>query len=766
MKAAAGRGHLAGVLGAAWAATAPARLGAQPLGARLAAALEAESEERRLFLWLPVASGAGVFLYLGAEREPVVWLPLGLGLAFAGLAVATRHRPAPFCLAVAALALVCGFLSAEWRSLTQATPLLERIRIVKLTGFVEEVDPRPIGSRFVLRVETAGDLDPAQRPRRVRLTTRRNDAIEAGQVVAVTARLLPPSRAALPGGYDFARDAYFAGIGAVGSALGRIVPATASRPAELAERGRAAVDRFRNRLAARVSQAVGGEDAGAVAAAMVTGKRDLLSADGRDIIREAGIFHIITIAGVQMTLVAAMLFGGTRRLLACSRTLALRTPIKAWAAVVAIAGALAYDIGTGSRIGTQRALFMTVIMLGAILARRRALTMRNLALAALAVILLEPEAVAGASFQLSFAAVAALIAIQERRLARPLADPDPYAVPSRPSASIRGGLMGHAADLAHKTAGLFVATVGATAATASFMAADFHELSPYVLVGNPLTLTVIELFAVPGALVGTMLYPLGLDGWVWQWVGLGIRIVLAAARYLAAAPASTVHLPGFAPWALPCLAMALFSVVIWRTDVLRLTAVPWLAIGLAGAAAGPRYDLIVAPTGESVALRGPDGRFGLVGKANAFTAEQWLRADGDPREVGPKVAPAMLAEGGRCDRIGCVAPVPGGQVLSVVADPDAFEEDCRRADIIVTPLLAPASCAAELIVDRSTLEETGALALERRGGAWIRHPSRSDAEDRPWSPAPRPRRPRPVPRSTEEAPDPNEASEGEPVRLP
>jgi predicted membrane metal-binding protein len=139
--------------------------------------------------------------------------------------------------------------------------------------------------------------------------------------------------------------------------------------------------RPRNALARRIDTIVGG-DAGAIAAAMVTGKRDLLSNEAKETIREAGIFHIITISGIQMTLVAAIFFVGVRRLLALSQTLALSYPIKKWAALFAIAGAIFYDIATGSRVGTERALFMTLIMLTSVLLDRQALTMRNLAIAA------------------------------------------------------------------------------------------------------------------------------------------------------------------------------------------------------------------------------------------------------------------------------------------------------------------------------------------------------------------------------------------------
>ena len=186
-------------------------------------------------------------------------------------------------------------------------------------------------------------------------------------------------------------------------------------------------------------------------------------------------------------------------------------PIKKWAAAVAMAGSVFYDIVTGSRVGTERALIMTLIVLSAVIMNRRALTMRNLAFAVLAVVAIEPEALLGVSFQLSFAAVAALVAVMKLVIAALEVDPDPF-VPKR-GADDRPSFFD--AHLMEKPLALLVATAFATSATASFMAYHFHDLSPDVLIGNPLTLTVIEVFAVPGALLGAVLYPLGLDGPVW-----------------------------------------------------------------------------------------------------------------------------------------------------------------------------------------------------------------------------------------------------------
>ena len=590
------------------------------------------------------------------------------------------------------------------------------------------MDLRTVGARLVLTVVDPGDMPKEIAPRRVRVTTRKAPNVAAGDYVALQARLLPPSRAALPGGYDFSRDAYFQGVGAVGSTLGAIQVLPPPRESSWSQRFGASIDQARNRLALRVDAIIGGDE-GAIAAAMVTGKRDFLSNDAKDLIREAGIFHIITISGVQMTLVAGILFVLTRRLLAFSPTLALNHPIKKWAAVIAMVGSCFYDFATGSRVGTERALIMTLIVLGAVVLDRRALTMRNLAFAVLAIVALEPEAILGVSFQLSFAAVGALVAVMEGRLARVEQGLDPF-VPERGKAPRHGAVCTH---LIEKPRALLFATLCATSATASFMAYHFHDLSPYVLIGNPLTLTIIEFFAVPGALLGTALYPLGLDAWVWLYVGGGIKFILWVARFIAAAPGSTLHVRAFAPYALPCLSLAVMSAILWRTWTFRAMAIPFATLGLIGALHGPSYDVIIPPSADQVALRDADGRLIVVGKRfNAFAAEQWLTADGDDREPNAARDP----EAG-CDRVGCVGDLLEGQSLSLVLDRAAFEEDCARAAIIVSALTAPASCGAAEVFDEKRLAETGAVGLNWDGQRFVVASDRSALEDRPWSPAPK-----------------------------
>ncbi len=716
-------------------------------------AFQREIDERRLFLWVPALAGAGDALYFSADREPSLAFAAILFALLCATAVAARQRLPAFRLAVALAAVAGGVVCGAARTALVAAPVLDRVRIVKLAGFVEEMDFRREGARFVLRVSSAEGLDAAHTPYRVRLTTRRAPGVEAGDFVTAQARLTPPARAALPGGYDFARDAFFARIGAVGNALGKIEPASAPAPADFGLRFYAGVDRARNALARRVEALIGGP-AGAVGAAMVAGKRDLLDDPTREVIREAGIFHIITIAGVQMTLVAGIFFWGLRRLLAMSRTLALRYPIKKWAAGLAMIGAIAYDIGTGSRVGTERALFMTLIMLGAVLFDRRALSMRNLALAALAVIVFEPEALLGASFQLSFAAVAGLVAAWEARVEARALLWRAEEFPLREARVDRRDILLRLIDKTrHGPASTLFATACATSATASFIAYNFHELSPYVLIGNPLTLAIIELFAVPAALLGAALYPLGLDGLVWQWLGLGINFVLWAAAWIAALPAATVHLREFAPYAIVFLTLAVLCAVLWRSAPLRALAAPLAAIGLYGAAHGPVFDIAIAPSGDAIAARQVDGALAALGRRpSPFVVEQWLRADADGRPAGDALAAvagtARAQQAGhfepvdgstppRCDTLGCVAILNDGRSLALVLAASAFAEDCGRAEIIVSPLTAPPGCRAERVIDRPALDARGATTLRLNLDDIVERTARGADEDRPWSPAPR-----------------------------
>ncbi len=187
-----------------------------------AGCLQQEVEQRRLFPWIAVAFGLGILLVFAAEGRPALWAPLAGASGAVAAAVLVRGRLASFAAAVAIAALFLGFAAGVVRMRAVEAPVLGRTTIAPLTGFVESVDEREVGARMVVRVHEFAALPFEQRPSRVRVIVRDRQALKAGDFIAAHARLLPPPEAARPGGYDFARDAYFRGICAVGSLTGRV----------------------------------------------------------------------------------------------------------------------------------------------------------------------------------------------------------------------------------------------------------------------------------------------------------------------------------------------------------------------------------------------------------------------------------------------------------------------------------------------------------------------------------------------------------------
>ncbi|MGL5362738.1 MAG: ComEC/Rec2 family competence protein, partial [Bosea sp. (in: a-proteobacteria)] len=388
------------------------KLGARPATGKAAldwrkhfsAMVALEEERRRWFNWLPVCMGLGVLAWFMADREPALWAPV-LGFLICSIAAfLMRTRLVAFRILAAFAATFLGFSAAVWRTESIRAPVLERIQILPVSGFVESVEIRPSGSRLVLIVTSMEGIPADKRPTRIRVTMP-GKTVKPGEHISASARLLPPPEPARPGGYDFARDAFFRGIGAVGSVPGQIKlsPPPVAEPFGLS--WKVGIDRARNALTERIANTIGGQ-AGAVAAALVTGKRGLITEATNDDLRAAGIYHVVSISGLHMVLAAGTIFWLIRAILALSQTIALNWPVKKIAAVGAMIGATAYCIFSGSEVATERSLVMTLVMLGAILVDRPALSMRNLAISAIIVLLREPDTILGPSFQMSFGAVA------------------------------------------------------------------------------------------------------------------------------------------------------------------------------------------------------------------------------------------------------------------------------------------------------------------------------------------------------------------------
>jgi competence protein ComEC len=246
-----------------------------------------------LFPWLAVAFGVGIGLAFAADGPLSSWAPLIGGLLAAGAALVVRGRPVPLAIILALAMAFFGFLATVMRMAMVEAPILTRLTIGSASGFVESLEERGSGGRLVLVNPKLDGVAAERWPARIRVSTRSLAGIKPGDYVKGTMRLLPLPEASWPGGYDFARDAYFRGIGAVGSVSGRLATIDPPVAPSLALRVAAGIDRARNALTARIAETIGGQ-AGAVAAALITGKRGLIDEQTNDILRAAGIYHVVS----------------------------------------------------------------------------------------------------------------------------------------------------------------------------------------------------------------------------------------------------------------------------------------------------------------------------------------------------------------------------------------------------------------------------------------------------------------------------------------
>jgi competence protein ComEC len=357
----------------------------------------------RLVPWIAVCFGVGVISYFAIDQEPKPWAA-ALLLALSGAAaILLRQRPIAFPLAVGLATLAAGFATATIKRAMIAHPVLAGpVWNADVAGFIEIREERERSDRITVRVERiAGPRlnDPLER---VRVAVRKGTAPPVGSFVEFKARLSPPLEPLRPGGYDFARDMYFQRIGAAGFVLGRIRTAEATSAPTLRLRYATVVEGMRVSIDKRIRAVLSG-DKGAIASALITGKRDAISTSVNEAMYVSGLGHVLSISGYHMAVVVAIVFFAIRASLALFPAFA-RHPIKKWAAVAALGAAAFYLVLSGAEVATQRSFIMIAIVLVGVMVDRPTLTFRTLTVAALAVLLLAPEAVVHPSFQMSFAA--------------------------------------------------------------------------------------------------------------------------------------------------------------------------------------------------------------------------------------------------------------------------------------------------------------------------------------------------------------------------
>jgi competence protein ComEC len=679
---------------------------------------QAEAGPGRLLPWVPVAFGAGIALYFAAAHEPVAWVVATTACLLALAAALLRRSFAfPYVLLVAAMA--AGFATATWKSTRIAHEVLAKPLFgVALTGFVETREERERSDRFVLRVATMEAQREAIKLTRVRLSVKKGTAPAVGSFVTLKARLQPPLAPLRPGGYDFARDLYFQGIGASGFVTGSIGKLDPPTPPSWRLRYVAAMQGMRDAIDTRIRASLTG-DSRAIATALLTGRRDAISSDVNDAMFISGLGHVLSISGYHMAVVAGVVFFVVRALLALVPVLTVTFPIKKVAAVAALLAALFYLLLSGAEVATQRSFIMTAVVLIAIMVDRRAITFRTLAIAALVVLIVTPEALVHPSFQMSFAATLGLVALVQ------IGMPTLFAT-SEHSITARIALWG-----GREVALLLLASLVAGLATMPYAAYHFHRITPYGIVANLLAMPVVSALVMPAGLLGLAAIPFGFDAVFWHIMEIGLQWMIFVSKWVAALPGAIGRVPAFGTGPLIVASFGIVLLALLRTP-LRYSGVIALAAATFWAASTRQPDVVIAGDGHSMAVRGRDGRLHVMRTAkDAFLVKEWLGADADARLP----ADASLGDGVSCDPSGCVTMLRDGALVALTLQPDAFSDDCERAVLIVTVRQPPADCRAT-VIDRETLRGQGATSLHRFGDGFVIEASRARGLDRPWARGP------------------------------
>ena len=681
-------------------------------GARLAANLIAERE--RWPLWLPAFMGAGIGIYFWLSVEPAAWIgPALLTAAAAALGASWRYGILRWPAAVA-VALALGFGAAQFEAHSVAAPVLGRRIIGTLAGRVLAVDPLPEGSRLIIAPTNLADLAPADLPARVRVRLRHGDGgVMPGDGVRLRVSLEPPPAPAMPGAYDFQRRAWFERLGGVGYALSGPEKFDEPVPNAAAQ----AIEAVRHAVTRRIRATLPGPD-GAIAAALITGETHAIPPDDAGAFRDAGLAHILVIAGLHMGLVAGICFFALRALFALIPPIVLNHPTKKYAAALALLLTFLYMLLSGATVSSRRAFVMIALALVAVLLDRLSLSARALALAAVAIMAMTPDTATGPSFQMSFAAVAALIAFYEAWRGR-IADWHRDA-----GAVKRLGLY---------ALGIAFTTVVTTVATAPFTVYHFNRLPLYSVAANVVAVPITGFWVMPWAIAACLLMPLHLESLALVPMSWGIDAITAIAKGVTSWPGAVLTLPSMPAWGIAIAAAGGLWLAIWRRRWRWWGVLP-LAIGLLSAAYERPPDILISGDAKLIAVRAADGLY-LPSKARGehTTADSWTKraatAMGPAWPDSGSSADGLLA----CDSGSCRYSAHGA-VVTLLRDPDAFDSAQCQADLVVAPVPAWKICPGARIVDRIDAYRDGGYAVWLDAGAVRLESVRDYQGARLWSP--------------------------------
>ncbi len=659
-------------------------------------------QNRRLLILQPFALILGILMYRSTTFEPAYLAIIGVSTAVLIALYVWRASPVLFPLFALVSGVCFGFSLLPIHGKMFGTEMVYGAIYGEFSARVDAIHSNDSKrARLILSNLVPSDRTRFPEIRRARIIIPSEQLPKVGDLVQANLRLYRVPGPITPGGFDSQFHAYFDGIGAFGSATSELI---VSSPSHMMSFTRVIQD-VRDFVGSRIDLSLPPPVSG-IARALIVGDQGQVDGEIRANLAAAGLAHVLAISGLHLSLVAGGVFAVIRLLLASSYFLGQKFAVKKIAAIGGMAAAIFYLGLSGASVSAIRATLMLVLVFGAVIAGRRALTMRNVAIAALFVIVMDPASIFRPSFQLSFAAVVALVGAYEGY---------------RPT---KIGPNGRLQKILNFAGGIALTSLIAGAATALFAAYHFQQVAPFGVLGNMVAIPLVSFVVLPFALLGVLLIPFGIEPFAFGVMGWGIETIIHVANAVAALSADVFAAPILGAQAL-LIGLAGLAWFAFFPTANRFVGIGLAAICLPLWGTMPVPDMLVADTTQALALRDTENLELVAGRQGSFAVRVWAETYMQPI--------VSLIDEAPCDGAGCFFTNENFS-LALIKTRDAFEEDCALAQLVVTRINAPKFCKTQTqVIDKTDLEIHGVHWAKWMGDKfWIR-PAITDIY-RPWRP--------------------------------
>lgn len=570
-----------------------------------------KSDKLRRNLWLPVIFASGIGLYFLLPYEPNKWITLWAIEILIVLAVILRRRLRWLYALGCVFLFVLGFASIQLKSiyLDSNLPHPPFDESFYFKGVISAIDNNYKGkTRFTF--DGLEDFEGNKYTGKYRIIPRGDDRkVEIGQCVEMVGTIMPPAPEANVGGYQNDRKNFFEGIKGSGYAESNFFHTYC--PDTSVESFKIKIARFRQNIAKHIYEVLPQQQA-SIASAIIAGEKTLLKFEQYEQYRNSGLAHFLAISGLHMSMLCGLMFFAVRLILALIPWVSLRVDSRKIAAVAALIVGFAYLLISGLAVPAQRAFIMIALVLLGVLTNRRAISMYTVAWAALLILLLSPEVLVTASFQMSFAAVIGLVAFYERYAG---AINEYFAKGNRFWQGFKIYIYG-----------IIITDLIASLSTLPFAVYHFNMVAIYTTLGNLLAGPVIGFIIMPAVLFALVTMPLGWDFIFLKVAGWGIWILNHITSFVSSLPYAGLYVPSMPFIGLMLVVIGGLWLAIWQCRW-RIWGWGMILLGLLSIALVRTPDVMVGDNLKAIAFKNDSGQLELVStRGGNFVKRAWRTA--------------------------------------------------------------------------------------------------------------------------------------------